>query len=152
MCVIIYICSLPFTLSARSTPPPRESGVILWMSPVVPSNVSHLPLTDLFLKHDAYHVSPPASNSSVAPQCLHSYIYTIFMVFMVLYNVDANLFSHFYLPPVPLQIDRSLFRLFFSTPKSLKLLYDSHTSQLITQLITISIYRNAINPSIAHLK
>ena len=114
MCVVIYICSLPFTLSAHSTPPPRESGVILWMSPVVPSNVSHLPLTDLFLKHDAYHVSPPASNSSVAPQCLHSYIYTIFMVFMVLYNVDANLFSHFYLPPVPLQIDGSLFWLLFS--------------------------------------
>lgn len=118
MCVVMYVCSLPFTLSAGLHSPPQESRLTLWLSPVVPSNLSHLPLTDLFPKLNSYHVSTPhpTPNSSLAPQCLLSYIYNIYSGIHGPPQCDANLVFHFCLPPVPLQIDRALFLLFFPLP------------------------------------
>lgn len=144
LCLSLYLLILH--------PHPGRVGVIPLIVSSCPLQSLSPPLTDIFLKHNVALPCqpPPASNSQWLPN-----VYIVILFFWYLWSFTMlmpNFIFPFLSPNCPLQIDRSPCSGCFFPPRSLKLRYDSHTSQLINQLITISIYRNAINPSIAHLK
>lgn len=114
MCVVIYM--IPFQSVCLSSAPGS------WTNPLIASSCplqSISPPTDRFIPQTQFpscQLSTP--NSSMAPQCLLSYIYIINSGIHGSPQCDANLFFHFYLPPVPLQINRCLFFLFSSSSPS----------------------------------
>lgn len=143
---------IPFHSACRScTPPPQDNRLTLWLPPVVPSTLSHLPLTDLSLKHNFHHVSPLLQIPQWLPNVYLVTFILLILIFMALHNVMPTYFSIFFLPPVPLQMNKSLFLLVF-LPTSCMFFFFCTDSHIPFQSDIVCTCWNAIHPSIAHLK